>query len=190
MPIEPLQTWKDELENLPKVADNSWALNFANWYASMIIGIEPDPAALTPTGWVFTFPAPVFAANLQSLAPTDSQLDGISGFADAWLAAAQISTIVVAPGTIVGPPPGTPPAIFSVVNPPPETQIDPSSVTAAKAKILELVTAPPAGSAQDSQFPEKFRDATLLLTISVSGLDSTPTPAGPLPLSVANVPLV
>ena len=80
-----------------------------------------------------------------------------------------------------------PNTIFSVVN---TTVIDPTSIALGKAKILELVTAPPVSDPQLSQFPTKFREATLLLTITVSGLDSTPPGGGgPLPLVAANIPI-
>jgi len=92
------------------------------------------------------------------------------------------SLAAVSAGAFIGV--SAPPTLFSAVA---TTLIDPPSILLAKAKILELVTAPPEADAQDSLFPEKFRDATLLLTITVSGTNSvTPTPA---PLSAASVPL-
>jgi len=186
MPIDPLQTWKDELENLPKVSDNSWALNFANWYALRIVGIEPDPAVLTSVGWVFPFPVPVFASALISLTPTNDALAGIQGFADAWELAILSTIPVIAPGSFIPPP--TPATIFSAIIPP--VVIDPASVAAGKAKLVELVTAPPVSDPKDSQFPVKFREATLLLTVTVNGLNSVPPPAGPQPLTAPAVPLI
>lgn len=185
--IEELQTWKDELENLPKVADTSWAANFAGWYADMIAGIEPDTTALTAVGWSFTFQEAIFVTNLMLLGATLDPASGILGFADAWLAAMQASIAVTAPGTDILP--SAPPAtVFSVVT---TTTIDPPSMAAAKLKLLELVSAPVAEDAQDSEFPIKFREATLLLTITIVGLDSTPPGSGgPLPLTAAAIPLI
>lgn len=188
MAIKVLQDWKDSLENLPKVANNSWAANFANWYADMIAAITTDPAALVPTGFVFTFNKPIFEAQLLALTPKDNALAGITGFADAWNAALTASTVVVAPASFK--PPTSTTTLFSLVT---TTTIVPASIAAGKAKILELVSAPPVASAQDSQFPIKFRDATLLLKIKVVGKDSQPPPnAGPGPqdLTVDNIPLI
>lgn len=185
MPVDPLQTWKDTLENLPKVINTSWALNFANWYASRISGIEPDPSSLVPAGWSFPFPVPLFASQLQSLLPTTNALAGITGFANAWETAILATIPTMTPGTFI--PPSSPPTLFSSIIPP--VVIDPPSIVAGKAKIIELITSPPVADAQDSEFPVKFREATLLLTVSVNGLDSTPPPSGPLPLSALFVPL-
>jgi hypothetical protein len=183
MAVEPLQTWKDELENLPKVADGSWSLNFANWYADMISGIEPDSSALTPSGFVFTFPVAIFASALSALSPTTDAVAGITGFATAWETALLASTSVVGPGSFI--PPATPATTFSVVA---SSLIDPASIAAGKAKLLELVTAPPAADAQDSEFPIKFREATLLLTFTVIGTNSdSPTTA---PLTAPLVPFI
>lgn len=181
--IDPLSTWQSTLAALPKVGDNSWALNFANWYAGRIAAIQPDPTKLVATGFVFTFQSPTFASNLQTLGPTASATAGITGFADAWLTAMDASTAVVAPGTFK--PPSSPATTFSIVA---STVIDPASKTAARAKLLELITAPPVADPLLSQFPVKFREATLLLTITVTGTNSaSPTPA---PLTVSAVPLI
>jgi hypothetical protein len=188
MAIDPLSTWKSELANLPKVADTSWAANFANYYADRIVNITTDPSALVPSGFVFTFAKPVFQSQLLALTPTNSALAGITGFANAWEAAILASTVVVAPGSFK--PPTSPTTLFSVVI---STIIVPTSIAAGKAKIIELVSAPPVEDAMDSQFPVKFRDATLELKITVTGLDSQPIPPGgpgPQPLVVANIPLI
>ncbi len=188
MAIDPLSTWKSTLAALPKVADASWAANFAAWYAGRIVGITTDPSALVPTGFVFTFNQALFASGLSSLGPTPSAVAGITAFADAWLASMQASTAVVAPGSFA--PPSSPTTLFSVVN---STTIDAASMTAARSKLLELTSAAPVADANDSEFPVKFREATLLLTITVIGLDSQPPPSagpGPQPLTVAAVPLI
>lgn len=188
MSIAPLQNWKDTFANLPKVADTSWAANFAAAYAGLITGITTDPAALVPTGFLFTFAQPVFAAQLLALTPVGDALSGITGFAAAWEAALLASVALVLPASFV--PPTSPATLFSAVT---TTTITPVSIAAGKAKILELVTAPPVADAQDSQFPIKFREATLLLKITVVGLNSLPPPPagpGPQPFTAANVPLI
>lgn len=191
MAIDPLATWRSTLAALPKVADNSWATNFAAWVADRINNkITTNPTNLTlASPLVFVFPQATFATQLVALTPTGNALAGITGFADAWKAAIDTvlfpATLNVAPGAFV--PPATPATTFSTVT---SVLLDPASVTAARAKIIELATAPPVADVNDSEFPVKFREAFLLLTITVSGLDSTPTPAGPLPLTVPNIPLI
>lgn len=188
MAVQPLDTWKTTLAALPKVTDTSWAQNFANWYFSMISGISPDPAAFVPVGFVFTFPTPLFASQLQTLPPVADAVAGITGFANAWETALNGTTIVVGPGSAIPPP--SPTTIFSAVF---TATIDPPSIAAGKAKLLELVTAPPVANPLDSQFPIKFREATLLLTFTVTGLDSQPPPSagpGPQPLTASNIPLI
>jgi hypothetical protein len=188
MTIDGLGTWQSELALLPKVADTSWANNFASWYADRIIGITTDPTKLVPTGFVFTFAQSLFASSLLSLTPTADTTAGITGFANAWETALNATVAVVGPGSFI--PPSTPNTLFSVVT---TTTIDPASIALGKAKLLELITAPPVADPLSSLFPEKFRDATLLLTITSIGLDSEPIPPGgpgPQPLTAANIPLI
>ena len=183
MAVDALSVWKTTLAALPKVADNSWADNFANWYADRIVNITTNPSALVPTGFVFTFAKPVFKSALLALTPTTSALAGITGFANAWESALNATTVVVASGSFI--PPSSPHTLFSAVA---STIIDPASIAAGKAKIIELVSAPPVADAMNSLFPIKFRDATLLLTITVTGTNSvTPTPG---PLTAPLVPLI
>lgn len=189
MAIHPLTTWRSTLASLPKVADNSWAQNFADWYAARIAGITTAPASLVPTGFVFTFPTATFKTKLQALGPSPTALAGITAFATAWSdcmsAIAYPATLTLATGTFKPPTSNT--TLFSAVT---SVTIVPASITAGKNKIIELATAALVSDPNLSEFPVKFRDATLLLKITVVGSDSTPTPSGPLPLTVANVPLI
>lgn len=188
--IDPLSTWQSTLAALPKVADTSWALNFADWYSNRIVNIQPNQTILnTSTGFVFTFSTATFAAQLITLGPTFNQAAGIAGFANAWATAIALTifpaTLNVSAGAFIGT--STPPTLFSAVT---AVVLDPASIVAAVAKINELATAPPVSDPTMSQFSEKFRDATLLLTITVTGLNSVPPPPGPNPLVAPLVPLV
>lgn len=192
MAVDILTKWQTELLLLPKVADTSWALTFATWAEKRVskanavdsVGLFPDPAMLVPSTFTFTFNVATFAAQLISLGPTSNALDGITAFANAWATAIAASTAVVAASSFK--PPTSPATLFSVVA---STVIDPASIAAGKAKIITLALEP-APTGQASKFPEKFRDAFKLLTITVTGTDSTPTPAGPLPLTVPTVKLL
>lgn len=187
--IDSLATWQSTLAALPKVADASWSLNFANWYANRIVNIQPNQTILnTAAGFTFTFPTSTFASQLATLTPTTNQLSGVTGFANAWAAAMTLIvfpvSLSVSAGAFVGI--SSPPTLFSTVT---ATVLDPASIAAGKAKILELATAPVVSDPLMSEFAEKFRDATLLLTITVTGLNSVPPPPGPQPLVAPTIPL-
>lgn len=182
MAVDPLNTWKTTLAALPPTA-GVWQPAFASWYASRIINITTDPSVFIPSGFLFTFNTAVFQAQLSLLTPVSSQLMGITGFANAWEAAIMASIVVTAPGSALVPP--SPATIFSVVA---SSIIDPASILLGKAKLLELVSSPQVADAMDSEFPEKFRDATLLLTATFSGTNSiVPVPT---PLVAASIPLI
>lgn len=182
--IDPLAVWKSSLAALPKTANNSWAPNFATWYADRISGIEPLFIALDASaGFTFTFAKQVFETALLNLGPAASAVAGLTAFANAWQSAMLASTVVVLPGAFI--PPSTPPTTFSSIIPP--VVLDAPGIVAGKAKIIELASAPVVSDPNDSQFPVKFREATLELTITVTGLNSAaPTPQ---PLIAAGVPL-
>ena len=187
MAVDPLSVWKLELTSLTPVADSTWALNFANYVADRVVAIETNPSSLIST-LVCPFNKVLFASQLVSLAPTPDAATGIAGFATAWettiLTNIFPATLSVAPGAII--PPASPATTFSLIT---SVILDPASIILAKNKILELISSPPVSDPNSSLFPEKFREAFLALTITIIGMDSTPTPTGPLPLVAANIPL-
>lgn len=190
MAIDSLSVWRQEFANLPKVDNPIWSINFANWYFNRVSavgaadsqGLFPDPADLAPTGWLFTFDIATFISLLTIIPPSLDQVASILLFADAWLAAMQNSPVVVASGTFKPPPSNA--TTFSTVN---NTSLDPPSIIAGKTKLLELQSVPQTDDALQSQFPVIFREATLLLTFTVEGLDST---TNNNPLTVPNVGVV
>lgn len=192
MAVDDLSIWKDTLALLPKVADTSWALNFANWVAARVILIEPDPTQLLlasppPVGFTFIFNSALFSSNLLSLTPVNDALSGISGFADAWANTVKSIIYPVGINVLMGAsaPPTSPATTFSIIA---SVSIDPASIELGKAKLLELVTAPPVADPKDSLFPVKFREAFLELKINISGTNSVaPTPA---PLNLTNITLI
>lgn len=186
--IDPLVTWRTTLNALPHVTDASWATNFAAWVAGRVVSIQPNQSLLnTSTGFVFVFNQALFATQLATLTPTFNALSGITGFATAWETAINTTvfpaTLNVSPGAFI--PPTSPTTLFSAVT---SVILDPASILAAKNKIIELATSPQVLDPNLSDFPVKFREAFLLLTITVVGLDSTvPTP---VPLTAPNIPLI
>lgn len=182
MAIDADSIWKDTLALLPKVGDSSWALNFANWVAGRVLLIEPDPtkvllAAPAPVGFLLTFNSAAFAAKLLSLAPSSDASSSMSSFADAWASTIQTAIYPATLNMLLGASglPTTPATTFSLIS---SVMIDPASIEAGKAKILELANAPAVEDPKKSQFPVKFREAFLQLKINVIGVNSiTPTPA-------------
>ena len=175
MAIDALSIWKTTLENLQPVGDVSWANNFADWIDQrvtnkLIVGKKVSQST-------FTFNKSVFAAQLQSLSYTEDALSGITNFANAWENAVLASTMVVPPGTYFES--SSPKTTWSTVQ---STVIDPASVQIGKLVIISLSAAPVATTAQNSLFPEKFRNAFLSLTVTITGLDSQTPPNGPMPL--------
>jgi hypothetical protein len=182
MSLEPLSVWKSTLAALPPTA-GAWYIPFASWYAARILPISPDPGVFVAAGFLFTFNVSVFQTQLSLLTPVNNALAGITGFANAWEAAILASTVVVSPGSALVPP--TPATTFSAVA---TSLIDTTSIALGKAKLLELVSAPQVPDANDSEFPEKFREATLLLTMTVTGINSiVPVPT---PLTAPFVPFI
>jgi hypothetical protein len=167
MAIAPLATWRSTFANLPLVTDTSWQANIANWVNDNISGANKLALnGMVGTGLTFTFNKASFQSGLASA-------NNIAGFANALSTALTSSLAVVAVGSSILP--TTPATTFSVVA---STIVDPASITAANAKILELNSAQAVQNAYDSDFPLRFREAILLLKITTSGTNSVaPTPA-------------
>jgi hypothetical protein len=189
--IDPLSTWKSTFKDLPKSKDVSWAHNVAEWYAERIKNIQPDPSVLFANGFKFEFNKGVFEACLSALTYTLDPVSGIAGFAASWVSAISLTiypaTLSLAPGSYIIPPPApTPATLFSVIN---IVLLNPPTILAGQAKIMELAFEKPQSDPDNVKFAEKFYEATSLLSISVAGLDTTPPPSGPLPLSLPIVAL-
>jgi hypothetical protein len=183
VPIQPENVWLEEFDKLEKTNTPAWSVTMANWYADMITGIQPDPTIFTAVGFTFTFNPSVFATAMAAAAPSVDPFAGVSIIANAWESAMLAAIVVCGPGSILLPP--SPATTFSVVS---TTIIDIPSITLGKTSLLGLATAPQTNKGTDSQYPKKLREATLSLTITVSGLNSiTPTPA---PFVASSVPLI
>lgn len=167
MAIAPLTTWRSSFAALPLVTDTSWQANIANWVNDNISGANKLALnGMGGTGLTFTFNKATFQSGLASA-------NNIAGFATAFQSALTASLAVVGAGSFIGV--STPATLFSVVT---TTVIDPPSIILAYNKILELNTAQAVTNSYDSDFPLRFREAILLLTITTSGMNSvTPTPS-------------
>lgn len=103
---------------------------------------------------------------------------GTAMLCNAWEAATMASTIVVSPGSFVGV--SAPPTLYSVVI---AAIILPPTILAGKqAMQAALMAAVPVQDPKLSPLANALYSAFSALQGQVTGLDSTPTPAGPLPL--------
>ncbi len=180
MTIEALNIWQSTFKDEVIPTDGpEWPSVFTNWYAARFDTPNLSLPGLTIASGNLpvTFGKAAFEAVFSTLAPGLTQAAAMAIIANAWEAGLIASTVSVLPGDSVGAP--LPATIWSVVS---ASIFDPASVVLGKAKILELIGAENVGDALDAAAPVKFREATLLLTATTTGLDSTPAPAGPLPL--------
>jgi len=179
MSIDSLNDWKSTFAALPNVSDSSWTSNLAGWVNDRVT----NKATLNGGGGttpIFTFGQAALESGLSTMTLTSDQSAAINSLATAFESAFLASAMVVATGFWFGSP--LPTTTFSSVT---TSLIDVASVALAKAKILELATAPLVSDPNDSHFPVKIRDAFLLLTVTTIGFDQTPPATGPLPLTDA-----
>jgi hypothetical protein len=164
--------WATKFNNLPKVADSSWADNMATAVDDLTTGkLELTNIQTTPAS--FTFGKPAFKTALMAVTPTTSASAGALNFATAWELGMLGSFMLVTPGASVGVP--TPATIFSIVG---GTIVDPPSLIIAKAGLVSAISGLGAASNADA-FASAFRDAFLALTYTTSGTNSivpVPTP--------------
>lgn len=174
MAIDSLSTWKSTFDALAKQSD--WTPDFSTWVDDRVTSKMDLPGIghASPPAFTFTFAKSTFKAALDLLVPVADVTVGITSFSVAWETAVIASVAVVKALSFIGT--LTPATQWSSVT---STVIDPASILLGKAKIIELASEDPDAP---SKFPDKFRDAFLLLTVTTTGLDSTPTPTGPLPL--------
>lgn len=181
MTLEALSIWQSTFKTeLPPVKDGSWPDSMTNWYTDRFntpnLSLPGLVAVPDPTPAVYGSAA--FKALFSTLSPGLSQSAAMQIVASAWEAGLLASIVTVSAGSSIGSP--SPTTTFSAVT---TSVFDPPSIAAGKAKILELVGAANVKDALQAQMPVKFREATLLLTVTTTGLDSTPSGSGgPLPL--------
>jgi hypothetical protein len=184
MPMDPLSKWSDTLGNLAPSSTPIWALNLANAVDGLCSG-KAGIAGVTGTV-KFTFNKPIFIVQLMAMAATPFQPIAAQGIAMAWQTAMLASIMVVAPGSYLGAP--TPATTWSVVF---SSLIDPPSVMAATSVMIATISAAQAvgvGS-QSIMGPALFAGFSTS-TVTVTGLNAVPSPAGPLPLVAPLLPLI
>lgn len=183
---DPLPIWKAQYELIPKdgvLAAPQGALNIANYVSQRVTGKLTLAPIIGGPPAIFTFNPAAFAAPLSALVPSPDPITGKTAMANAWQAAALASVMLVTPGAYVGAP--TPATIFSVV----ACVVNPASVAAAYAALLSSMLALQA-TPLPSQIPDLLYAAFASLTYNLTGLNSIPPPAGPLPLTAIAVPVL
>jgi hypothetical protein len=183
MPIPPEPQWKSTIDGLKPDSTPNWTKALAD----AVDGLVTNQAGLTGiTGSVvFTFSKSIFMAQLLLVSATPLTAVAAQAIGVAWGTAMAASIIVVPPGSSLGAP--TPPTIWSVC----ASLIDPSSVAAAQAALIaDLTTMQPVKNANDSKLGPAFRKAFVSCTATVTGLNSVPPPAGPVPLLAPLTPFM
>lgn len=176
MPIDPQSAFKSAISSLKPTNGPLWAKDIAD----AVDGLVTNKAGLSViTGTcTFTFNKALFMAGIMGLvpslvAPIAAQTIGI-----AWGNAMLASIMVVAPGAFIGSP--APPTLFSVII---STIVDPPSVVAAQTALIATLSAMQAVKiASDSVLGPALHTAFMSCTATVTGMNSIPPPAGPLPL--------
>lgn len=174
--LDPVSTWSSTFNDLPKVANTSWALNLANAVSSLTTGkLEILTIKTIPSNFVFGIAA--FKSALELLTFVDSAVEGANNFANAWEQGLLGSVMTVLPGASVGLP-ATPANTYA---PTPATLIDAASIAAAKAGLIATITGIAPAENADA-FADAFRTAFLTLTCSTTGMNMVTPPSGPQPL--------
>jgi len=162
-------TWQGDYANLELVSTDAWKQNLADYLETLLTSsltlttYSTDPA--------FTFDTSAFVSGLAGADP-EVPGSGVIALQTAFDAAVLASVMVTFP--MSGFDPLSVATIFSVVT---STIVDAPSIIAGKAKIAELASAGSTSDPLESEFPVILREAFLLLTYTVIGLDSTfPTP--------------
>ena len=180
MTLEALTIWKSTFKaEVVPTASPEWTTNMTNWYTDRINtpNLELPGLTLVAPPLPMVFGSSAFKAIFETLSAGLTQEAAMIIIADAWQAGLDASIVSVLAGDSIGVPSNA--TTWSSVT---SSIFDAPSIAAGKAKILELIGAPNVDDALDAEMPVKFREATLLLTVTTTGLDSTPSPGGPLPL--------
>jgi len=180
MPIDPENSWIETVNKLPptKTAPEGFkalakAVDACVTSKAQLTGIVGPP----PT---FTFNKALFLTGLLSMGPVPATPAGVTAFVQAWAGAVTASVMVVSPGSAFGA--AAPPTLFSVVI---SAILDPPSLAAAQSALIAELTASglkPVKNYKDSKVGPGMLKAFKLLSYTVTGLNSIPPPAGPLPL--------
>ena len=184
MPISPVSSFKSAIAGLKPDSTPMWAKALAD----AVDGLVTNKAGLggTVTGsFTFTFNKALFMSGIMAASATPVTPIAAQAIGAAWGNAMLASTMVTASAFV-----GSPalPTLFSVII---STAIDPPSVAAAQSALIATLSAMQSVKiAQDSPIAPALHTAFMSCTATITGLNSVPAPAGPLPLVAAMTPFL
>lgn len=184
--IDDEDTWKENFALIPQDPTGALApLAIATFVTgSVTLKLDTDSSAVkfSPQP-LYTWIQVSFQSALAQIAmvPSPVNLAPAIQIGSGWAQSTTASQLIITPGASMNPPPTGTNGIAAVA----VAVIDPLSVTKATADLIkELAAAPPATDPLDAILPVAVRKAFLGLRFLISGIDTTPTPAGPIPFSI------
>lgn len=162
--------WKTAGSLIPAVADSSWKATLGLFLDDLVSSKLKLATVFTAAGLnagEFTFNVDSFKSGLLG--------NTAAAIANAWETSILASTMTVAALSYIGT--KTPVNTFSIVT---SATFDPASISLGKVKILELALLEPTSDPLESLFAVKFRDAFLMLTVSIAGTNSVVSSPAPL----------
>jgi len=186
LPIDPLPVWKAKFAQIPPDPTGQLSpLLISTFVLERVIQkliLAPSPVKFDPPPsytWIATF----LESTLRELAlvPAVEPITPNTKIGNAWSQGTLAAQMIITPGALMNPPPpGTNGVVGTAA-----AVVDPSSVPpATSALIQDLIAAPPAGTPATVVFPEAFFKAFGKIRFIITGVDTKPPPAGPVPFSV------
>jgi hypothetical protein len=183
--IDALDIWLAEFEKLPNDPTGDMApTNIANFVNDRVTGkldtstsiVKWDPAP------AFTWQKSIFEDTIRTLSkvPAITPIIPAIQIATGWQNAVLASTIVIQPQAKMNPPFPATTGIAATVT----SIIDPASVALGYAYLVaQLSNVIPVLTRSASVFPRAIREAFLMITVTISGVDTKPPPTGPIPFN-------
>lgn len=175
--IAPESEWVSQWDNLPVVSDNTWAQNIADMIESLASGLKIAPPIVL-SGDTWAWQKGTFKSAIESMVPVMDKITSAQMVAMAWQSATMASTYSASAGFIGVP---APPTLWAG---PPTIAINSASVAAAYATLFATLSSlEPTAEKGNNPIPKAFRAAFAAIMFDLSGQNSIPPPAGPLPLN-------
>jgi hypothetical protein len=188
---DPLDIWLDEFEKIPQDPTGDLApknlADFVDQRVTRKLETSSQVVQWTPAP-TFTWQKATFESTLRILCkiPSVLPLTPAIQMATAWKTATLISTFMIQPQAKMNPPAPATTGIAATAG----AVIDPASVELAYVYLVaQLGSVVPVSNQKGAVFPRAFRQAFLMVTYTISGIDTTPPPAGPIPFMYPMTPV-
>ena len=186
MPMDLLPVWKAKFAQIPVdptgfLSPTRISVFVAERVTKKLI-VKPTSVEFQPSPLYTWIPAPLEAA-IRSIAliPAVEPVTPNTIIANGWSTATLAAQLIINPGAKMNPPPPGTNGIVGTAT----AAIDPSSVTAATSQLIkDLIASPPAATPLEPVFPEAVYAAFTKIRFIITGIDTTPTPAGPIPFTI------